>query len=87
MLKLTTLSIELMGEEYPLEVEWDEFDGRPEIATAIILKRFDYDKKGVYYKNGYWERLDITPILNRDQMETIIQEIVEDGEKWWPMAA
>ena len=87
MLKLTTLSIELMGEEYPLEVEWDEFDGRPEIATAIILKRFDYDKHGAYYKNGYWERLDITPILNRDQMETIIQEIVEDGEKWWPMAA
>ena len=41
----------------------------------------------MYYKNGYWERLDITPILNRDQMETIIQEIVEDGEKWWPMAA
>lgn len=52
MLKLSTLEIELLGENLDLEVEWDDVCGGIYVETAVILKRSDYDEKESSVRTG-----------------------------------
>lgn len=78
MLKLSTLEIELLGENLDLEIEWDDVGGGIYVETAAILKRSDYDEKGVFCKNGHWTRVDIYPLLNESMASMITAAIMEE---------
>lgn len=78
MLKLSTIEIELLGENLDLEIEWDDIGSGIYIETAVIMKRSDYDEKGVFCKNGYWTRVDIYQLLNKSMTSMITAAIMEE---------
>lgn len=78
MLKLSDIEIELLGERFILEAEWDDMGDGICIETAVILKRSDYDEKGVFCKNGHWTRVDIRPLLNQRMESMITAAIMEE---------
>lgn len=78
MLKLSTMKTELLGEEFLLEVEWEDKGEGIWIATATLMQRSDYDPSGVYLKSGYWTRLDISKILTPDMEAKIVDAITQE---------
>lgn len=78
MLKLSTLEVELLGENLDLEIEWDDIGSGIYVETAVIMKRSDYDEKGVFCKNGHWTRVDIYPLLSGSMASMITTAIMEE---------
>lgn len=78
MLKLSDIEIEIMGEGFTLEIEWDDVGGGIYIETAVILKRSDYNENGAFCKYGHWTRVDIFPLLNNAMLQQIVDAITEE---------
>lgn len=80
MLKLSDIEIEIMGEAFTLEVEWDDLGGGIHVETAVILKRGDYNESGVFCTHGHWTRVDIFPLLTDAMESQIVDAITEERE-------
>lgn len=74
-------TIELCGEDYPAEVDYEIDDGKVIVHSVYAIKihaRKDeiyYDKNGIYHLGPYSTRLNITPFLGRDQIQAWEEEI------------